>query len=52
MTRVQSVRTAATLPPHLAAFFVSRPVHPAPRGSGFVPPRGVLAELAQRGGRG
>jgi len=52
MTRVQPARTAATLPPHLAAFFVSRPVQSAPRGLGYVPPRGVLAELAQRGGRG
>lgn len=51
MTPARLRRSALSLPPHLAAFFASRPVQPAPRGSGSVPPRGVLAELAARGGR-
>lgn len=48
MTRPSEPR--APLPPYLAAFFVSRPVGPAPRGEGFAAPRGVLAQfLARRG---
>lgn len=42
--------TRAPLPPYLAAFFLSRPVGPAPRGEGFAPPRGVLAQFLARGG--
>lgn len=38
----------APLPPHLAAFFTSRPVQPAPRGEGAAPPRGVLAQFLAR----
>jgi hypothetical protein len=51
MTTFQPSQRAAPLPPYLAAFFASRPVQPAPRGSGFVPPRGVSVRPADIGTR-